>query len=231
MGFRFEEIESLGKGSQAKRSGKERKRKVREGEVEGYLVRRVYMDEGASIEVMFEHCFENLSPLIKARLKETQTDLVGFAGEKKQVIDNETEEGEKEGSDAKEVSVTEEVLVNPTFPDQLVIIEGGLSETCKSQLKLILKANWDIFAWELVDMTGIGRNLEAYVDDMVIKSNDEKMLLADVVETFDNLRKINMKLNPKKCSFGVEEGKFLGYMVTSEGIRENPKKTRALADL
>ncbi|GJZ45233.1 reverse transcriptase domain-containing protein [Tanacetum coccineum] len=40
-----------------------------------------------------------------------------------------------------------------------------------------------------------------------------------------------MKLNPKKCSSEVEEGKFLGYMVTSEGIRANPKKTRALADL
>ncbi|GJY30342.1 reverse transcriptase domain-containing protein [Tanacetum coccineum] len=55
-------------------------------------------------------------------------------------------------------------------------------------------------------------NLEAYVDDMVIKSKDEKILLADTAETFDNLKKINMKLNPKKCSFGVEEGKFLGYM-------------------
>ncbi|GJX05048.1 reverse transcriptase domain-containing protein [Tanacetum coccineum] len=74
-------------------------------------------------------------------------------------------------------------------------------------------------------------NLEAYVDDMVIKSNDEKMLLADAEKTFDNLRRINMKLNPKKCSFGVEEGKFLGYMVTSKGIRANPKKTRVLADL
>ncbi|GKB73558.1 reverse transcriptase domain-containing protein [Tanacetum coccineum] len=86
----------------------------------------------------------------------------------------------------------------------------------------------------LVDSTfqsQIGRNLEAYVDDMVIKSRDKKMLLADILETFDNLRKINMKLNPKKCSFGVEEGKFLGYMVTSEGIRANPRKTRALADL
>ncbi|GJY26053.1 reverse transcriptase domain-containing protein [Tanacetum coccineum] len=40
-----------------------------------------------------------------------------------------------------------------------------------------------------------------------------------------------MKLNPKKCSFGVEEGKFLGYMVTSEGIRANPKKTKAISDL
>jgi hypothetical protein len=50
---------------------------------------------------------------------------------------------------------------------------------------------------------------------MVIKSRTEKELLAYIAETFDNLRKINMKLNHKKCSFGVEEGKFLGYMVTS----------------
>ncbi|GJW71217.1 reverse transcriptase domain-containing protein [Tanacetum coccineum] len=77
----------------------------------------------------------------------------------------------------------------------------------------------------------IGRNLEAYVDDMVIKSNNEKILIEDIAETFDNLRRINMKLNPKKCSFGVEEGKFLGYMVTSEGIRANPKKTKAIADM
>ncbi|GKF45343.1 reverse transcriptase domain-containing protein, partial [Tanacetum coccineum] len=86
----------------------------------------------------------------------------------------------------------------------------------------------------LVDTTfqsQIGRNLEAYVDDMVIKSNDEKVLIEDITETFDNLRRINKKLNPKKCSFGVEEGKFLGYMATFEGIRANPKKTKAIADM
>ncbi|GKF88371.1 reverse transcriptase domain-containing protein, partial [Tanacetum coccineum] len=77
----------------------------------------------------------------------------------------------------------------------------------------------------------IERNLKAYVDNMVIKSNDEKVLIADIAETFDNLRKINIKLNPKKCSFGVEEGKFLGYMVTSKWIRANPKKTMAIADM
>ncbi|GKA73663.1 reverse transcriptase domain-containing protein, partial [Tanacetum coccineum] len=77
----------------------------------------------------------------------------------------------------------------------------------------------------------IGRSLEAYVDDMVIKSNDEKVLITDIAETFDNLWRINMKLNPKKCSFGAEEGKFLGYMVTSKGIRANPKKTKAIADM
>ncbi|GJT36513.1 reverse transcriptase domain-containing protein [Tanacetum coccineum] len=75
----------------------------------------------------------------------------------------------------------------------------------------------------LVDSTfqsQIGRNLEAYVDDMVIKSRDEKMLLADISETFDNLKKINMKLNPKKCSFGVEEGKFLGSPVFANAERD-----------
>nr|GEW08795.1 reverse transcriptase domain-containing protein [Tanacetum cinerariifolium] len=78
--------------------------------------------------------------------------------------------------------------------------------------------------------TELGRNLEAYLDDMVIKSRAEKDMIMDVMETFDNLKKINMKLNPKKCSFGVKEGKFLGYMVTSEGIRAIPKKTKAVAE-
>ncbi|GKA09087.1 reverse transcriptase domain-containing protein [Tanacetum coccineum] len=77
----------------------------------------------------------------------------------------------------------------------------------------------------------LGRNLEAYVDDMVINSKTEPEMIIDIEETFDNLWKINMKLNLKKCSFGVEEGKFLGYMLTPEGIRENPKKTKAVTDM
>nr|GEU90893.1 reverse transcriptase domain-containing protein [Tanacetum cinerariifolium] len=77
----------------------------------------------------------------------------------------------------------------------------------------------------------IGRNLEAYVDDMVIKSNNEKVLIEDITETFDNLQRINMKLNQKKCSFGVKEGKFMGYMITSKGIQANLKKTKAITDM
>nr|GEY66245.1 hypothetical protein [Tanacetum cinerariifolium] len=77
----------------------------------------------------------------------------------------------------------------------------------------------------------LGRNLEAYVDDMVIKSKTEQDMIMNIAEMFDNLRKINMKLNPIKCSFDIGEGKFLGYMVTSEGIRANPKKTKAIADM
>ena len=76
----------------------------------------------------------------------------------------------------------------------------------------------------------IGRNFEAYVDDMVIKSRTEEDLLSDIQETFNQLRAINMKLNPKKCSFGVEEGQFLGHLITKQGIKANPSKVKAITD-
>ncbi|GJZ37757.1 reverse transcriptase domain-containing protein [Tanacetum coccineum] len=77
----------------------------------------------------------------------------------------------------------------------------------------------------------IGRNLEAYVDDMVIKSTFEKEILKDMQETFKRFQSINMKLNPKKCSFGVEEGSFLGHLITKHGIKANPSKVKAVTDL
>ncbi|GJU27456.1 reverse transcriptase domain-containing protein [Tanacetum coccineum] len=79
----------------------------------------------------------------------------------------------------------------------------------------------------LVDKTfhgQIGRNLEVYVDDLVIKSRTEDEVVRDIEETFKTLRKINMKLNPKKCTFGVEEGMFLGYQVNTKGIKICPDK-------
>ncbi|KAI3787111.1 hypothetical protein L1987_41330 [Smallanthus sonchifolius] len=75
----------------------------------------------------------------------------------------------------------------------------------------------------------IGRNLEVYVDDLVIKSNEEEVMLKDIEETLERLRSINMKLNLAKCSFGMEEGKLLGVMVTKEGLRPNPDKVLAIA--
>ncbi|GJX55289.1 reverse transcriptase domain-containing protein [Tanacetum coccineum] len=77
----------------------------------------------------------------------------------------------------------------------------------------------------------IGVNLEAYVDDIVIKSKTEQDIIKGIEQTFSTLRRINMKLNPKKCSFAMEEGKFLGYVVTSEGIRANPEKAKAVMDI
>ncbi|GKB44613.1 reverse transcriptase domain-containing protein [Tanacetum coccineum] len=56
----------------------------------------------------------------------------------------------------------------------------------------------------------IGRNLKVYVDDLVIKSRTEDEIVRDMEETFQTLRENNMKLNPKKCTSGIEEGMFLG---------------------
>ncbi|GKC87997.1 reverse transcriptase domain-containing protein [Tanacetum coccineum] len=77
----------------------------------------------------------------------------------------------------------------------------------------------------------IGRNLEVYVDDLVIKSRTEDEVVRDIEETFKTLRKINMKLNPKKCTFGVEEGMFLGYQVNTKGIKICPDKVDAVLSL
>ncbi|GJT48928.1 reverse transcriptase domain-containing protein [Tanacetum coccineum] len=62
----------------------------------------------------------------------------------------------------------------------------------------------------------IGRNLKVYVDDLVIKRHTEDEIIRDIKEKFKTLREINMKLNPKKCTF---EGMFLGYKVNTKGIK------------
>ncbi|GKU98082.1 hypothetical protein SLEP1_g11132 [Rubroshorea leprosula] len=77
----------------------------------------------------------------------------------------------------------------------------------------------------------IGKNLEVYVDDIVVKSRKAEDHLADLDETFNNLRKNRMRLNPAKCIFGVESGKFLGFMVFRRGIEVNPEKIRAIAEM
>ena len=60
----------------------------------------------------------------------------------------------------------------------------------------------------------IGRNMEEYIDDMLVKSKEELAHLDDLKETFITLKQYQMKLNPSKCVFGVVLGKFLGFMVS-----------------
>ncbi|GJX01132.1 reverse transcriptase domain-containing protein [Tanacetum coccineum] len=77
----------------------------------------------------------------------------------------------------------------------------------------------------------IGRNLEVYVDDLVIKSRTEDEIVRDMEETFQTLREITMKLNPKKCTFGIEERMFLGYKVSTRGMKVCPNKVDAVLSL
>ncbi|GJU49591.1 reverse transcriptase domain-containing protein [Tanacetum coccineum] len=77
----------------------------------------------------------------------------------------------------------------------------------------------------------IGRNLEVYFDDLVIKSHTEEEIIRDIAETFKTLRQINMKLNPKKCSFGMQKGMFLGYKVNTDGLKVCSDKADAVLSL
>lgn len=77
----------------------------------------------------------------------------------------------------------------------------------------------------------LGRNMEAYIDDLLVKSKKPEDHAADLRETFDTIRHYNMRLNPKKCVFGVTSGKFLGYLVDEKGIEANPDKVKAVLDM
>ena len=77
----------------------------------------------------------------------------------------------------------------------------------------------------------IGRNVEVYVDDMLVKSLDEQKHQDDLQETFDTFRRYNMRLNSSKCVFRVSLGKFLGFMVSHKGIEVNPIKIQAILDM
>ena len=71
-------------------------------------------------------------------------------------------------------------------------------------------------------MHQIGRNVQVYVDGMLVKSLCENDHLDDLQETFDTLRSYNIKLNSSKCVFGVTVEKFLGFMVSQRGHRSQP---------
>jgi hypothetical protein len=77
----------------------------------------------------------------------------------------------------------------------------------------------------------LGHNTEAYVDYVVIKTQEDEGLIFDLAETFDNMRTFKMKLNSEKCTFGVSSGKLLRYMVSHHGINPNPEKVSAITKM
>ncbi|GKV30769.1 hypothetical protein SLEP1_g39549 [Rubroshorea leprosula] len=83
----------------------------------------------------------------------------------------------------------------------------------------------------IVFQAQIGRNLEVYVDDIMVKSLKAEDHLTNLEETFNNFRKNRMRLNLAKCIFGVEFGKFLGFMVSIRGIEVNPEKIKAVVEM
>ena len=77
----------------------------------------------------------------------------------------------------------------------------------------------------------LGKNIEIYIDDMVVKSKVISEHLGDLRDIFEILRSYKLRLNASKCSFGVGSGKFLGYMVTHKGIEVNPDQIKVINNL
>nr|GEZ63847.1 reverse transcriptase domain-containing protein [Tanacetum cinerariifolium] len=244
--------------------------------IEGFQVRRIYVDEGSSSEVMYKHCLRNLGAETRAKLKESSTLLVGCFGEVSYPIGtvnlNVTMgESERLRTIPMEFVVVKShspynVILGRTVLRSLGVIESlmGFKYKCfldaykgyqqiqmtkKDKEKTSFYTDEGVFCYmkmpfglknaratyqRLVDTIfegQMGRNLEAYVDDMVIKSKTEPEMIKEVKETLLTLKKVNMKLNPKKCSFKMEEGKLFGYIVTFEGIRANPGKAKAVTNM
>ena len=77
----------------------------------------------------------------------------------------------------------------------------------------------------------LGRSIEVYIDDMVVKSKVVSEHVEDLMNIFGILRKHKLQLNASKYSFGVGSGRFLGYIVTHRGIEVNPDQIKAINDL
>ncbi|CAL8091070.1 unnamed protein product [Prunus armeniaca] len=77
----------------------------------------------------------------------------------------------------------------------------------------------------------IGKTMEVYVDDMLVKAPERADHIENLAEAFSLLRKYNMKLNPSKCTFGVSSGRFLGYLVTQRGIEAHPNQIKAILNM
>ncbi len=77
----------------------------------------------------------------------------------------------------------------------------------------------------------LGNNVEAYVDDIVVKTKTSDSLIDDLRETFDNFRRYRLMLNPEKCTFGVPSGKLLRFLVSERGIEANPEKIKAIENM
>ena len=73
----------------------------------------------------------------------------------------------------------------------------------------------------------LGKNIEVYIDDIVVKSKEVSDHVEDLGSIFETLKEHKLRLNASKCSFGMGSGKFLGYMVTHRGIEVNPDQVKA----
>src|SRR5688572_8584691 len=112
-------------------------------------------------------------------------------------------------------------FITPFGPYCYVKMQFGIENAGASLQRCMLKCFGDL----------IGRTVEAYVDDIVVKSRKGDQLVPDLELAFERLRDKRIKLNPEKCVFGVPRGMLLGFIVSVRGIEANPEKIAAISDI
>src|ERR1051325_10651100 len=75
------------------------------------------------------------------------------------------------------------------------------------------------------------KEIEVYIDDMIAKSQTEEDQLEDLLRLFQHLRKYRLRLNPNKCTFGVQSGKLLGFIISQKGIEVYPDKVKVIQEI
>jgi len=96
----------------------------------------------------------------------------------------------------------------------VILLDGASKEVVMPSLKPLLR-----------------KSVEVYVDDIVVKSPNPTQHALDLTNVFNAIPKYNLRLNPKKCTFRVDGGKFLGFMLTRRGIKANLEKCQTIIDM
>ncbi|KAM1165665.1 hypothetical protein ACFX2G_025488 [Malus domestica] len=125
-----------------------------------------------------------------------------------------------------------QILMNP--PDQehtAFTTDRGLY--CYKVMPFGLKNAWATYQRLVNSMftEQIGKSMEVYVDDMLVKSKHADQHITNLSKTFTILKRYRMRLNPNKCAFGVGSGKFLGFMISQRGIKANPEKIKSILNM
>nr|GEU88634.1 reverse transcriptase domain-containing protein [Tanacetum cinerariifolium] len=199
-----------------------------EAEIEGHCIHRMYVNGRSASKILYEHCFSRLRSEIKNQLVPATTPLIGFNAWMNFVVVRSP--SSYNGIIGRPGIRKLQAILSTAHEILKLPVEGGVitlkrsrgqaadrNQAIQKEVGKLMEAGImkevHYHDW-LSNPVMIGRNLEVYVDDLVIKSHTEDEIVRDIEETFKTLREINMKLNPKKCTFWVEEGIFLGPRVS-----------------
>ncbi|KAK1698219.1 hypothetical protein QYE76_014916 [Lolium multiflorum] len=219
--------------------------------IAGFDVSRVFIDGGSSLNLMYADTLRKMN-ISLANLKPTDTRFHGITPEKPSYplgkINLDVQFGTRENYRI------ENLVRSGGFPVAISRLVGTTS-VCQIRLKEEDEAKtafitpYGVFCYKTMPFglknagatyqrmmqkclaTQIGKNVQVYIDDVVITSKKGSTLIEDLKETFDNLDKFCLKLNPTKCSFGVPAGELLGFLVSARGIEANPEKIQAIVTM